>query len=57
MILTEYDADNLCTSCGEHIADPHAPQCPRNWHPSDAYDWNRPDYDPISDPYFEVSDR
>lgn len=25
---TGYDADNRCTTCGEHIADPHAPGCP-----------------------------
>lgn len=24
-----------------------------DWHPSDAYDWNRDDYDPMGDPYFE----
>lgn len=23
-----YDQDDRCTSCGEHIADPHAPECP-----------------------------
>lgn len=25
----EYDENNECTECGEHIADPHAPQCSR----------------------------
>ena len=23
-----YDRNNECTECGEHIADPHAPECP-----------------------------
>lgn len=23
-----YDEDNRCRACGEHIADPHAPECP-----------------------------
>lgn len=23
-----------------------------DWSPADAYDWNRPDYDPTGDPYF-----
>jgi hypothetical protein len=23
-----YDADDRCEHCGEHIADPHAPDCP-----------------------------
>lgn len=23
------------------------------WHPSDAYDWNEPTYDPVGDPYYE----
>lgn len=23
-----YDQTNRCTYCGEHIADPHAPECP-----------------------------
>lgn len=27
--LVEYDADDRCKGCGEHIADPHAPGCPR----------------------------
>jgi antirestriction protein len=25
-----YDAADCCTSCGEHIGDPHAPECPHN---------------------------
>ena len=25
----EYDDNDRCTGCGEHIADPHAPNCPR----------------------------
>lgn len=25
----EYDEDNRCTLCGEHLANPHAPECPR----------------------------
>lgn len=29
-----YGADNRCCSCGEHIADPHAPDCPN--HEGDA---------------------
>lgn len=29
VIETGYDADNCCRDCGEHIADPHAPECPR----------------------------
>src|SRR4051812_13523151 len=27
--LPEYGPDNRCTLCGSHIADPHAPECPR----------------------------
>lgn len=26
--VPEYDRDNRCTQCGEHLADPHAPECP-----------------------------
>ncbi len=24
----DYDDDDCCVECGEHISDPHAPQCP-----------------------------
>ncbi|ANC29811.1 hypothetical protein [Isoptericola dokdonensis] len=24
-----YDADNACRGCGEHLADPNAPGCPK----------------------------
>lgn len=34
-----YDADLRCTACGEHVADPHAPECDERYeaaHPSEG---------------------
>lgn len=28
--VATYGEDNRCCSCGEHIADPHAPDCPNH---------------------------
>ena len=28
VVERDYDDDDCCVECGEHISDPHAPQCP-----------------------------
>lgn len=35
---TGYDATDRCRECGEHIADPHAPECPQGQFEQDLAD-------------------